>query len=371
MLHWGAFANIEDRTSCAEGIPPLVESFFDSDEREREDLAPHLPADLQYLHKVFIILLHAMVAMGKTNLPLKNCNALVLRSLISIFDSQLLKLAASSPSALGESTIDYSQTRWGSWTDVTDSLQLSCARVHIMVFHFFAHPTNPGPDIDGFSRLYSLCVGLIEAATIMTMTDQTSLPAVSQSFIDRTIALAGFSILRLVRSSLAPHLDLAVGKKAYLCAIEFLQNVSLQQGDIGLRTALIMKDLWNSNRVFRRRDGRIEPLALRLRTRLSMSISYDMFWYWREEFGNMRNPYNSEEAPLPSSDDAQPDTPCELSSTPCELSSTHKTYHFANRQSQCIHRSHYKKSRTPPCRCKSLYPNLTPILSILSCQIRL
>lgn len=89
------------RTSCAEGIPPLAESFFDGDERNREDMVPYLPLDLQYLHKVYIILLRAMVAMGKTNLQSINCDVRVLRSLISIFDSQLLSLAPSSPSDLG------------------------------------------------------------------------------------------------------------------------------------------------------------------------------------------------------------------------------------------------------------------------------
>lgn len=64
-------------------------------------MVPYLPADLQYLHKVFIILLRAMVAMGKTNLQSINCDVRVLRSLISIFDSQLLSLSASSPSELG------------------------------------------------------------------------------------------------------------------------------------------------------------------------------------------------------------------------------------------------------------------------------
>lgn len=89
------------RTSCAEGIPPLAESFFDCDERDREDMIPYLPADLQFLHKVYIILLRAIVAMGKTNLQSLKCDVRVLRSLISIFDSQLLSLAPSAPSDLG------------------------------------------------------------------------------------------------------------------------------------------------------------------------------------------------------------------------------------------------------------------------------
>lgn len=90
------------RTSCAEGIPPLAESFFDGDERDREDMIPCLPVDLQFLHKVYIILLRAIVAMEKTNLQSIRCDVRVLRSLISIFDSQLLSLAPSAPSDLGE-----------------------------------------------------------------------------------------------------------------------------------------------------------------------------------------------------------------------------------------------------------------------------
>ena len=86
------------RTSCAEGIPPLViaESFLDGNEREREDMAPYLPGDLQFLHKMHLILLRAMSAMVRTDLQSIHCDASVLRSLISIFDSQLLSLAPSS-----------------------------------------------------------------------------------------------------------------------------------------------------------------------------------------------------------------------------------------------------------------------------------
>jgi transcriptional regulatory protein LEU3 len=178
-----------------------------------------------------------------------------------------------------------------------------------MAFHFFAHPTNPGPDADGLSRFFSLCVSVIQAAATMQTTQKTYLPSVSQSFIDRTITLAGFSILRLIRSPLAQHLDILAGEQAYHQAIQFLKHVSLQRGDIHYRTAYIMSDLWGSEKVFRSRDGRVEPLYLRLRTRLSMSVSYDMFWYWREEFNKMQNPYDGEEATLLSNNVAQQNTP--------------------------------------------------------------
>lgn len=67
-------------------------------------MIPYLPTDLQFLHKVYIILLRAIVAMGKTNLQSIKCDQRVLRSLISIFDSQLLSLAPSAPGDLGKSS---------------------------------------------------------------------------------------------------------------------------------------------------------------------------------------------------------------------------------------------------------------------------
>jgi len=93
------------RSSCAEGIPPLViaESFSAREDSERDEMAMYLPANLQFLHKAHIILLRAMSAMVRTDLKSPNCDVNVLRSLISIFDSQLIHLSESSPSELGTS----------------------------------------------------------------------------------------------------------------------------------------------------------------------------------------------------------------------------------------------------------------------------
>lgn len=130
--------------------------------------------------------------------------------------------------------------------------------------------------------------------------------------MDRSITLAGFVILKLVRSPvLAPYLDLAAGETAFFQAVQFLKSVSLQPSDIFVRTALIMSDLWSSNKVFRKKNGQVESLGLRLRTRLGMSVSYDMFWYWREEFGNMKNPYSGEEHAVTSNEATRPTTPRE------------------------------------------------------------
>jgi transcriptional regulatory protein LEU3 len=93
------------RSSCAEGIPPLViaEPLFGGEDSDRDEMAMHLPTSLQFLHKAHIILLRAMSAMVRTDLRLPNCDVNVLRSLISIFDAQLIHLSESSPSELGTS----------------------------------------------------------------------------------------------------------------------------------------------------------------------------------------------------------------------------------------------------------------------------
>jgi transcriptional regulatory protein LEU3 len=101
---WMQCVIVSIRTSCAEGIPPLViaESFYDGDETDREDLFAFLPPDLQFNHHLHIILHKAMAAMARTDIKTVNCDARNLRSLITIFDSQLLTLAGSSPSELGK-----------------------------------------------------------------------------------------------------------------------------------------------------------------------------------------------------------------------------------------------------------------------------
>ncbi|KAF1962136.1 hypothetical protein CC80DRAFT_155407 [Byssothecium circinans] len=312
---WMYCVIVSIRTSCAEGIPPLViaDTFFDGNEKEREDTLACLPVDLQFNHKLHVVLHKAMAAMARTNLKSANADFGVLRSLIGIFDSQLLTLAATSPSEF-------------------DTFHLSCARIHILAFHFFADFTNQ--DTESLSRLYSLCISTLQTSN--TMIHSNSFALISQSFVDRTICLAGFIILKLVRSPLAAHLDLQAGETAYFHAVAFLRSTSMQSNDLGSRCASIMTNLWGSSKIFRRkvpapdapatdiagensaenaanagnaRDGSgntgagknggvwiTESLGLRLRTRLSMSLSFDMFWYWREEFGHMKNPYNGEEA---------------------------------------------------------------------------
>ncbi len=60
---------------------------------------------------------------------------------------------------------------------------------------------------------------------------------------------------------------------------------------------MVLAQLWSSTRVFRRPDGAVDGLALRVRSRLSMGIAHDCFWWWREEFQGKANPYKAQSTP--------------------------------------------------------------------------
>jgi transcriptional regulatory protein LEU3 len=92
---------IRVRTNIADGLPPTAESLLDCDERDRDNMVPFLPLDLQFMHKTYIITLRAVIALSKTNIQSINCDVRVLRSLIGIFDQQMVSWSQSAPSDIG------------------------------------------------------------------------------------------------------------------------------------------------------------------------------------------------------------------------------------------------------------------------------
>lgn len=105
--------------------------------------------------------------------------------------------------------------------------------------------------------------------------------------------LAAFTILKIHRSELAPHLDLQAGEQAYFAAIFFAREESLQNNDLSARAASILGQLWNSQSIFKNKNGTVDSLTSRISSRLSMSTLFDCLWWWRQEFGGLGNPYEN------------------------------------------------------------------------------
>ena len=165
-----------------------------------------------------------------------------------------------------------------------ESLHLDCGRLHVGAFHFYVD--KQAIDHDGLVELFDLATKVI-IGTNATYQYKPSRP----DYISTATLLAACVILRISRSCLASRVDLHAGEKAYFEAIVALRESSLENNDLSARGAMVLAQLWTSTRVFCRDDGVVDGLSVDIRTRLSMGIVFDCFWWWREEFQGKTNPY--------------------------------------------------------------------------------
>ena len=159
-----------------------------------------------------------------------------------------------------------------------------------MAFYFF-EPT-PSMNMEGLVRLWGVALQLIDI--IMELDRKMSLISYWPSLIERAMALTSITILRLSRSSMAPHLDLEAGEKAYFSAIKAFEKASLQPDDLRSRAVKILSQLWTNQDVFKYPDGHIDSLRTRIRSRLSMSIVFDCFLWFKDTALDHFNPFQHE-----------------------------------------------------------------------------
>lgn len=80
----------------------------------------------------------------------------------------------------------------------------------------------------------------------------------------RTLSLACCILLRISRSLLRERVDLATGETAYFTAINLFKRRSIQNNDLNSRSAAIMTQLWQSQWVFKKADGTVDSLHVRV-----------------------------------------------------------------------------------------------------------
>lgn len=68
--------------------------------------------------------------------------------------------------------------------------------------------------------------------------------------------------------------------------------MSVESNDSPAKAVIILNQLWNSSKAFRKADGS-EYTALRIRSRLVLSPVLDAVWWWRDEFDPLARALNS------------------------------------------------------------------------------
>lgn len=285
-------------TSLREGLPPMMITPALIIGPDDDELLSEFPEELRTRRKIHNILVSATVAVVKS---LQDATLSTtpnpLSPFISLFDAQFLDVAGQCRSALS-------------------ALYAWCGRLHLLAYYFFERPDSPNRV--GMMRLYAAACGFIDAmaaedhhhhdshkspASPPPPHPTTTTPShhhhhlieTCPAFLDRSVPLAAFAILKIMRSpALAQHVDLEQGERAYFAAILLSRRGSLQNDDLSARAVSILSQLWASRRIFRRADGTTQSLGTRIRSRLSMSVVFDCFWWWREEFGGQTSPYAQE-----------------------------------------------------------------------------
>ena len=109
------------------------------------------------------------------------------------------------------------------------------------------------------------------------------------NYLLQMIIAAGFSLLKLLNSFFAQHIDLEYGRNLFARTIRTIRAISVIQNDLTSRLAEVLAQLWRAGGAGMKSSeewtGAInDSLQLKVRCRMSMSLVYDSVWRWREEF---------------------------------------------------------------------------------------
>ncbi|KAE8354198.1 hypothetical protein BDV28DRAFT_91185 [Aspergillus coremiiformis] len=159
-----------------------------------------------------------------------------------------------------------------------DRFQTIICRLTIQMLHFFKSQTILSTDC--LQRLLAAACSAIECLQDLSQT----LPslATTPSEVYSGMLFASVALLRIHKGAPMPGLDLERARSCFFTAINLLKHMSVQNNDAAAKTVIVLNQLWNSTKAFRRSDGS-DFTALRIRSRLILSPVVDAVWWWREE----------------------------------------------------------------------------------------
>ena len=181
------------------------------------------------------------------------------------------------------------------------SLFLRAAGLHFRLFAFFDSPTSKDYVEDLFS-LWLATIAFLECALNLE-THMGKVLIYTTNYILQMVIAAGFTLLKLLNSFFASHIDFAYGRRLFTDTISAIRRISVQTNDLPSRLAEVLAQLWRSSGAGSRRslngnENSDSSLQLKVKCRMSMSLVFDSVWRWREEFqaqgrGNLDSSFRS------------------------------------------------------------------------------
>lgn len=169
-------------------------------------------------------------------------------------------------------------------------LYLKAAALHLRLSAFFDKPTNPAY-ISGLRQVYIAATSMLTA--VVDLPPQTLLYV--PRYIEQMILAGAVTLLKLLNSFFASHVDVPVGRTLFGRSVSTLRQLSVRSNDLPQRLAEVMAQLWHTSgaseqRMFSDTEGVAnkqpdDSLQLKVRCRSSLSVLYDAIWRWRQAVG--------------------------------------------------------------------------------------
>ncbi|OAL38383.1 hypothetical protein AYO20_02442 [Fonsecaea nubica] len=264
------------RINNSRGLPPLVFTDTYSHEGYKEDPLASLTLTVRFQRKLNHMLSEAIVQIDRDALSRKpDERNMTLGPTISACLAKLGTLSAECPAK-------------------HDQLMLLIAELQVSACHLLAPSSTIGQS--HLINLYSTSCAVIELAT--ELDQEQEMAEYGSTNVNMNWNLAAFIILRIGKSFVREALDLKRGQRCYFSAINLNKKQSVRSDDISARATMILSQLWTSKMVIKQPDGTPDSLWLRCRNRLGVSVTFDCFWLWRQEFGGQPNPWEGVEGML-------------------------------------------------------------------------
>ena len=160
---------------------------------------------------------------------------------------------------------------------------MKAAALHLRLTAFFDKPNQPNYHVD-LRNVYIAASALLEHVSDMKPEEFAFVPR----YIEQMMLAASVTLLKILNSFYAKHVDTVHGKTLFTRAVAALRTLSVRGNDLPQRLAEVMAQLWiscGSGEQFQEIETPDDQLSLKVRCRSSLSVLYDAIWRWRERAG--------------------------------------------------------------------------------------
>ena len=157
-------------------------------------------------------------------------------------------------------------------------VHLRCAQLHLRLYALFSS-TSSENYIQSLLSLYDACKGLLSSVLDPSQDVLSYCP----NYVFQMTLASGFTLLKLITSPVMQHLEGISAKTTFNSAIVAVRRISVSNNDLPGRLADVLAQLKARNNSSNT-SGQWQVLDLKVRSRMSMSVTYDSLWHWRKGF---------------------------------------------------------------------------------------